>query len=75
VLIGGTGGGPGAILVGPLHTTDGAWAADPYPLFGVGVEFLHEVLWVARFVVLFASPGRVGARELEGGALYYFAVF
>ena len=74
MLIGGIGGGPGAFLAGPLHTAHGAWAADPYPLFGVGVEFLPEVLWVAGFVVLFAALGGVSAQELKGGAFYYVAV-
>jgi hypothetical protein len=37
------------------------------------VESLHELLWVTRFVVLFAIFGGEDAEELEGGALYYVA--
>ena len=71
----GTGGGPDAVLAGPLRAADGAWAADPYPLLEEGVVFLHEVLCVARFTVHFAVLGGVCAQELEGGALCYVAVF
>ncbi len=70
----GTGGGPDAVLAGPLRAADCAWAADPYPLLEGGVKSLHKVLWVAGFVVLFAVFWREGAQELESGALCYSSV-
>jgi hypothetical protein len=73
VLGGGAGGGPDSVLAGPLRAASGAWAADPYPLPEGGVVSLHEILWVTRFVVLFAVFGGEDAEELEGGALCYVA--